>query len=90
MIVRRQKTPAPHIPFISLADIAWQIIIFFLIAATFATHTSMNVDLPSSSNNKDSGNTKTITIQAGNSALMLNGENVNLADLTPKLIIWVS
>jgi len=31
MKIIRRKPPEPHIPFISLADIAWQIIIFFLV-----------------------------------------------------------
>src|SRR4051794_31255015 len=74
--------PEPHIPFISLADIAWQIIIFFLIAATFAISNVLNIDLPNSvaQQNTQQPN-KAITVQAMGTGVSVDGKAVDVADL---------
>jgi len=81
MNVRRQKTPAPHIPFISLADIAWQIIIFFLVAATFVQNYSLSVPMPTASPANQTALTKTINVKAGGAGLTVNGAIVQETDL---------
>jgi biopolymer transport protein ExbD len=74
MRVRRPRTPAPHIPFISLADIAWQIIIFFFLATSFAGgNFSLNVPMPSSSTAVEQALPKTINVKAGENAVTVNG-----------------
>lgn len=73
MRVRRPRTPAPHIPFISLADIAWQIIIFFFLATTFAAgNFSLNVPMPSSSAANETQVKRTINVRAGENAVTVN------------------
>ena len=81
MIVRRQKTPAPHIPFISLADIAWQIIIFFLVAATFAQNYSLDVPMPTASPGNQVSLAKTISVKARPAEMTVNGVIVEQRDL---------
>ncbi len=81
-VVFPRHRPEPHIPFISLADIAWQIIIFFLIAATFAMSNALNVDLPNSvaqQNNQPPN--KAITVQATGTGVSIDGKAVDVADL---------
>jgi biopolymer transport protein ExbD len=85
MKLPRRHPPEPHIPFIALADIAWQIIIFFLVAATFAKNDSLTVDLPGSTNQPQAQQQESITVQAGENVLMINGENVSVQQLQERL-----
>ncbi len=85
MKVKRRPPPAPHIPFISLADIAWQIIIFFLVAATFAQNDSLNLDSPSSTNDPSPSQSKTITVQASAQVVTVNGEIVDFNALQDRI-----
>ena len=81
-IGRNRKTPEPHIPFISLADIAWQIIIFFLVASTFAMSNSLNLDIPAASAKQDSPQQpKTITVQATDAQVLVDGKPVPIERL---------
>jgi len=83
---KRRKPAEPHIPFIALADIAWQIIIFFLIGSTFVQNDSLNLDLPSaSSQTQQQSSGETITVQASQGSLALNGQPVEMSQLLPKL-----
>lgn len=81
MIVKRHKAPAPHIPFISLADIAWQIIIFFLVAATFAQSYSLSVPMPTASPGNKVSLAKTINVKAGEAGVTVNGVNIASVEL---------
>ncbi|HEY8668975.1 MAG TPA: biopolymer transporter ExbD [Tepidisphaeraceae bacterium] len=87
MKIIRRKPPEPHIPFISLADIAWQIIIFFLVASSFAQSSSLNVSLPSGSNeaNVPASAEKTITVEAAANTLRVNNEEVAVDQLQAKI-----
>ena len=85
MKMARRHPPAPYIPFISLADIAWQIIIFFLLAATFAKSDSLNLDLPGASSDKSRSAAPTITVEVGDSALSVNGQGVALESLEGRI-----
>lgn len=83
-IVRRHR-PEPYIPFITLADIAWQIIIFFLVASTFVTNFSLTVPLPSAVPSPEKTIGKTIRVEASESSLTVNGMPVPLGDLELQL-----
>ncbi|MBA3686050.1 MAG: biopolymer transporter ExbD [Planctomycetes bacterium] len=73
-------------PFISLADIAWQLIIFFLVTSTFTKNDAMTLELPNSSEESSQEQQQdTITVQAGEQALMLNENPVELKDLEKAL-----
>src|ERR1700710_2667934 len=83
-IRRKSKRPEPHIPFISLADIAWQIIIFFLLVSTFAMQNSLNLDIPSTSAKQPAGapsSAKMITVQATEAQVLLDGKPVPIEQL---------
>jgi biopolymer transport protein ExbD len=81
----RHHRPGPYIPFITLADIAWQIIIFFLVASTFVSNLSLTVALPSATISPEKAIDKPIRIDAGESTLAVNGMPVPLADLELQL-----
>lgn len=85
-IGKRRKGPEPHIPFISLADIAWQIIIFFLVAATFAVSNALNLDIPGASGKQQAQQApKTITVQATDTQVLIDGKPVPFAQLQPRI-----
>ena len=77
-IRRKSKRPEPHIPFISLADIAWQIIIFFLLAAVFASPNALKLDVPTASAKQPNAQAppKMITVQATEAQVLLDGKPV--------------
>ncbi len=77
---KRLRTP-PHVPFIALADIAWQIIIFFLVASTFRHNYSMSVPMPTASGDPSRIASKQIKVEAGETTLLLNGAPVKLETL---------
>jgi len=86
MTVAGRRRPSPHFPFIALADIAWQIIVFFLVAATFAKNTTMKLDLPgSSSTPNQKASATSITVLAGETQLILNEKPIQITDLTASL-----
>jgi biopolymer transport protein ExbD len=87
MKIARRHTPEPHIPFISLADIAWQIIIFFLVAATFTANQVMKVDIPNTSEQAKTpaANDKTLTVVAGESTLTIDGKPVSIDRLADEI-----
>ena len=90
MKISRRQRPAPYIPFISLADIAWQIIIFFLIASTFLKSDSLNVAMPTASPSPASVMSRPIVVNAGEMTLTVNGLDVPLADLETRLNILLA
>lgn len=81
MKAKRRPPPAPHIPFISLADIAWQIIIFFLMASTFTKLEAMKVDAPSSTSEGKPQDTPSLTVEATNAGLLIDGERIDYGQL---------
>jgi biopolymer transport protein ExbD len=85
MKVSRRPPPAPYIPFISLADIAWQIIIFFLVAATFVRGDSLKLAIPSSTTDPATKEINNVTVQASETTLAVNGQAVAIADLQSKI-----
>ena len=88
MKLGHHKETPPHIPFISLADIAWQIVIFFLVASTFLVLNAMKIDFPDATSSAQSAQKppETITVQASETALAINGQTLRLEELTPRLL----
>jgi biopolymer transport protein ExbD len=71
-----RQTP-PHIPVIALADIAWQIIIFFLVASSFTRGEAFLVDLPAKGDKPQAESTGPITIVVTKTAMMVNEKPVD-------------
>lgn len=75
----------PHVPFIALADIAWQIIIFFLIASTFARNDALKLDMPSTSGGKDAAQQSNITINVSQTELLIGETKIDMTELQSRL-----
>ena len=84
-VSKRRLKAAPVIPWISLADIAWQIVIFFLAASSFVRSDSLNVDLPGSTNDPAAQKGEPINVIAGDNVLQLNGTAVEYGELEAKI-----
>jgi biopolymer transport protein ExbD len=80
----RRQTP-PHIPVIALADIAWQIIIFFLVASSFTRGDAFLVDLPAKSDKPQAESAGPITIVVTANAMMVNEKPVDAEHLEATL-----
>lgn len=87
MKVKRRQLPAPWIPFITLADIAWQVLIlmFVVVGATWMSNWSLTVPLPSATVSPSKTIGKTIRVEAGETYLRVNGMKVHPADLELQL-----
>ncbi len=85
MKVQRHHRPAPYLPFISLADIAWQIIIFFLLAATFVSSSALTVPLPSAAAQPAGTMKTTIAIDASEAVIKVNGRPTDLDSLQSQI-----
>jgi len=73
---QRMKTE-PHVPFIALADIAWQIVILFLVASAFIVTNSVSMDLPSLTQEQDKQKGEPVQLVAGSDILRI-GEGDSL------------
>jgi len=67
----KRMTPAPHVPWIALADIAWQIVILFLVASAFIVTNSVSMDLPSMTQEQDKERNEPIQLIAGADVLQV-------------------
>ena len=87
MKVKRRPTPAPHIPFISLADIAWQIIIFFFLASSFTKRDALKADAPSATEKpaQQQQDDKTVTVVATNDSFEIEKKPYSVQELLPEL-----
>jgi biopolymer transport protein ExbD len=83
--MQRHHKAEPHVPFIALADIGWQIIIFFLVAASFTMNDAVNISLPSGTNQPQAQAESNITVQASENTLMIDGRSVEITELQPQL-----
>jgi biopolymer transport protein ExbD len=86
MKIKRRPMPAPHIPFISLADIAWQVIIFFFMSASFTKLDAFKIDSPSSAPQAAAQDDKVPTIVASEKGIKLDDQPVSLNRLKDSLI----
>jgi biopolymer transport protein ExbD len=85
MKIGSRMRPKPDIPVIALADIAWQIIIFFLVASTFSRSEALLMDLPGKSDQPQAKPVEPVTVLAGENYLALNGQEVPPEELEGKL-----
>ncbi len=70
---------------VSMGDIAFQLIVFFMVAATFARSMSMNVELPSGDDDAVQDDGRSITVQAGAKAIAVNEQPLEFAQLEGRL-----
>ncbi len=85
--MKRRKRPTPEIPLTSTADVAFLLLIFFLVAASNQTDIGRALDLPSTveaaSNNQDSKNPQVVVTST---VLAIDGEVLPAdANLTQEL-----
>jgi len=81
---KRMKTE-PHVPFIAMADIAWQVVILFLVASAFIVTNAVNMDLPSMTHEADKSRIEPIEIIAGAGVLLVDKKSVDPEFLVPTL-----
>jgi biopolymer transport protein ExbD len=81
MRIAHRRKAEPHIPFIALADIAWQIIIFFLVASTFAMNHALTVDVPAAGPAEGSDANQSLIVHATGSAILIDGKAVSMNEL---------
>jgi len=81
---KRMKTE-PHVPFIAMADIAWQVVILFLVASAFIVTNSVSMDLPSMTSEQDKQKEEPVQLIAGADQLLLDNRAVEPAELRATL-----
>lgn len=67
---------------VSFTDIAFSVVLFFMVAATFAKSNAMKVELPGSESGAVDQTQETITVQADANSIALDGAPVALLDLS--------
>lgn len=70
---------------VSFTDIAFSVVLFFMVAATFAKSHAMKVELPGSSAGAVDQTQETITVQADAEKVVLDGNPTPLPDLKAAL-----
>ena len=80
----RMKTE-PHVPFIAMADIAWQVVILFLVASAFIVTNSVSMDLPSMTQEQDKEKQEPVQLVAGEDQLLVDNRPVAPEDLRETL-----
>lgn len=88
MRIAHRNRPGPYIPFITLADIAWQIIIFFLAAASFVQNDTLKVAMPTAG--AAAGPAKTVTVEASEGALFVNRKPLKLLELESEVAAYMA
>jgi biopolymer transport protein ExbD len=67
---------------VSFTDIAFSVVLFFMVAATFAKSNAMKVELPGSQAGAVDQTQQTITVQADAGSIVLDGASVALPELS--------
>jgi biopolymer transport protein ExbD len=80
---KRKKGDAPEIPVNSFADVAFLLIIFFIIATTLDRMTGTSAELPSGETGEQ--HDKTPTVQLHYDKIMFQDNDVSVAELRKKL-----
>jgi len=84
--IRRRRTAIlAESGLVSMGDIAFQLIIFFMVAASFVQSTALNVELPNASDEVQEERSDTITLQASETALALDERPVDLPEVSALL-----
>jgi len=81
---RRKKRAAPVIPVNSFADIAFLLIVFFIVATTLIQTRGVITDIPAGETS-EAKESKTTVIQLRDGGMTLNDSKVDLATLRAKL-----
>lgn len=66
----------PRAPLAAMSDIAFQLIIFFMVTATFVNKDAVNVELPNSESEQQVETDKMLTLQANAEITLLDGQKV--------------
>ncbi len=82
---REKKHRSGEIPTGSFSDIAFLLIIYFLVATTLVKVKSITADLPSGEKSSQTQSDKTPTINLKNDLIMFNDKRVDLAGLNERL-----
>ena len=83
MRIAHHNRPGPYLPFITLADIAWQIIISFMVASTFVPSDTPKVTMPSAG--AAAGPDRTVTVEASEGTLFVNRKPIPLGELEAEI-----
>ena len=70
---------------VSFTDIAFSVVLFFMVAATFAKSNALKVELPGSDAGAVDQSQQTITVQADANQVVLDGAQTQLSDLSAAL-----
>lgn len=71
---------------VSFTDIAFSVVLFFMVAATFAKSHALKVELPGSESGAVDQSQQTITVQADANQVVLDGAQTSLSDLSTALL----
>ena len=82
---REKKHRTGEIPTGSFSDIAFLLIIYFLVATTLVKVKSITSDLPSGEKSSQTQSDKTPTIQLRGGQIMFNDKKMDLAELNKRL-----
>lgn len=85
MPVERKKKKSPEIPVSSFSDIAFLLIIFFILATTIDKITGFLGDLPAGQRSEDTQTDKAPSIQLHNDRLVLDDRDLDLPSLRKAL-----
>jgi len=86
---RHQEKRELEIPTDSVSDIAFLLIIFFILTTTLATLSGFEAEMPSAQAAQDKpakGDDKTPTVQLANGRLMFNEQEVSTEELRERLL----
>ncbi|MDA0321575.1 MAG: biopolymer transporter ExbD [Verrucomicrobia bacterium] len=81
---KRQKKEAPEIPVNSFADVAFLLIIFFIIATTMERMTGAMTDMPTGEQNEQAQD-KTPTVQLHDQSITFQDQRVTIPELRAEL-----
>ena len=85
MELRKREQKAAEIPTSSMADIAFLLIIFFIVTTSFNKDKGMTLDLPRSEPEKTKKTEKNVTVTLSKTKIVLNDNVVKIGELRAKL-----
>ena len=85
MKTRRGKRQPPQIPLASMSDVAFLLLIFFVLTARFIVQRSLDSELPAITPDKTEASEDLITVLVKNDHVYLDDERVSLEELAPFL-----
>ena len=76
MHLRPRSRRAPRPPLAAMSDIAFQLIIFFMVTASFVTKDALKIELPASESDTRVQTDEMVTVQANAAVTLLDGQEV--------------